>query len=98
MGKTPLLTAPQPRLQIEEVPKEMMCSFHMTSDHDEPECPDWLNCLQLANNALIEEQMIEKEDTEKGESGTYFLEYESDSERGGDIYTTLQEPACTVMT
>lgn len=97
-GKTPLLTAPQPRLQIEEVPKETMCSFHMTSDHDERECPDWINCIQLAKNALIAEQMTEKEDLEKGEPGTYFLEYESDSERGGDVYTTLQEPACTVMT
>lgn len=75
-----------------------MCSFHMTSDHDERECPDWLNCVQLTRNALMAEQTIEKEGSEKGETGSYFLEYDSDSERGGDVYTTLQEPACTVMT
>lgn len=44
------------------------------------------------------EAMIEKKDVEKYESGSYFLEYESDSERGGDVFTTLQEPAYTVMT
>ena len=33
-GKAPTLTAPQTRLQIEEAPKEEMCYFHLTSNHD----------------------------------------------------------------
>lgn len=32
-GRTPLLTAPQPRLQIKEAPKETMCSFHMMNEN-----------------------------------------------------------------
>ena len=70
----------------------------MTSDHDEWNCPDWLNCVQLVKNALAIEQTPENQNVENKNSGAYFLEYESDSERGGTVFTTLQDPTCTVMT
>lgn len=92
-GKAPLLTTPQTRLQIEEAPKEAMCSFHMTPNHGEQDCPYWLNCVQLVKNALVAEQM-----PKGGELGTYFLKYESNSERGGNIFMKLQDPTCIVMT
>ena len=49
-------------------------------------------------NSLAVEQMPENENVEGGDAGAYFLEYESDSERGCNVFMTLQDPACTVMT
>ena len=42
--------------------------------------------------------MPENENVEGGDAGAYFLEYESDSKRGGNVFMTLQDPTCTVMT
>ena len=89
---------PPTRLQIEEAPKQAMSSFHMTFDNDERDCPEWLNCIQLEKNVITAEQAYEEPNVESENLGTYFLEYESDSERGGTVFTTLQNPACTVMT
>ena len=75
-----------------------MCSFHMTSDHDEWECPKWLNCIQLVNNALIVKQTPKDQNIENENLRAYFLENESDSKRGGTMFTTLQDIACMVMT
>ena len=92
------MTAPHTRLQIEEGPKQTMCSFHMTADHDEQDFPKWLNCVQLARNAIVVEQASKESKADNENQGAYFLEYESDFERGGTMFTTLQNSACTVMT
>ena len=97
-GKNPTLTPPPTRLQIEEAPKQAMCSFHMTFDHDERDCPKWLNFIQLAKNAIATEQASGEPNVENENPSTYFLEYGSDSERGGTVFTNLQNHACTVMT
>lgn len=70
----------------------------MTSDHDERNCPDWLNCVQLVKIALAVEQTPENERVEDRDVSAYFLEYESDSQRGGNIFITLQDPAWMIMT
>ena len=61
------------RLQIEERPKQTMCSFHMTTDHDEQDCLEWLNYVQLARNAIVVEQASRKSKVENENLGTYFL-------------------------
>ena len=83
------MTAPQTRLQIEEAPNEAMCSFDMTSDHDERTFPNWLNCVQLVKNDLAAEQSPENEKVEDGGVGAYFLKYEPDSEMRGNFSMTL---------
>ena len=44
-GKKPTFAPPTTRLQIIDAPKEAMCLFHMTSNHDERDCPKWFNCI-----------------------------------------------------
>ena len=75
-----------------------MCSFHMTADHDEQDCPELLNCVQMARNAIAIEKASKESKARDENQGTYFLEYESDSERGVTMFTTLQNLACTIMT
>ena len=70
----------------------------MTYDHDEWDCPEWLNCIQLVKNAIATEQTSEGQNVKIENLVAYFLEYESDSERGGTMFTTLQNSTCTVMT
>ena len=48
-------------------------------------------------NAIAIEQTSEVQNVENENLGSYSLEYESNSERGGTMFTTLQNPTCTVM-
>ncbi len=59
-GKNPTASSSPTRLQIEERPKQTMCSFHMMNDHDEHDCPEWLNCVQMEKNAIAAEQASEE--------------------------------------
>ena len=58
-------------------------------DHDEKTCTNWLRCVQIEKDALGAEQPLESEKEKNEGASTYFLEYESDTERGGDVFMTL---------
>ena len=45
--------------------------------------------MQLVKNSISTEQEPDEQNVENKNSGTYFLEYESDSERGGTVFTIL---------
>lgn len=49
-------------------------------------------------DALTVEKTPRSEKVESESAGAYFLENEPDTERGGDVFMKLQDPACTVMT
>ena len=49
-------------------------------------------------NVIAIEQTSEGQNVENENLGAYFLEYESNSEREGTMFTTLQNPTFIVMT
>lgn len=52
----------------------------------------------MTMDALSIEKPLECEGAETEGSRAYFLEYKSDTERGGDTFVTLQDPTCTILT
>ena len=86
------LTSPQPRLQIEAMPKKgNMRVFHLTMDHDYENWPETTHMMQLlATNELnIVAPCLEADMYLNGDSRNLFLEYESDSEPKGKCYATI---------
>ena len=47
----------------------------MNLDHDEQNCPNWLNFIHLVKNSLIVEHTPKNQNLENKNLGTYFLEY-----------------------
>lgn len=52
----------------------------------------------MEKDALGTEQLVECEKGETENSGTYILEYESYTVRGGDAFVTLQDLSWTILT
>ncbi|GLJ13010.1 hypothetical protein SUGI_0203320 [Cryptomeria japonica] len=77
-----------------------MCSFHLTTDHDGSSCPDMIRHVQMKStkDKLGEFTEVDKIQEVPGNSGSFYFEYESDSERGGNILVTLEDPACAILT
>lgn len=100
-SRLPQLPVAQPRLAIEAPPGQTsMCVFHLTTGHDGATCPNMKRYLQMeATKDILAEMTVEKRASGvSGDSGTYFLEYDSDSEWGGDILVTLEDPSCAILT
>lgn len=47
---------------------------------------------------MLSEPSEEESFRQPGDSEIHFLEYELDSERGGDILVTLEDPSCVMLT
>ena len=77
-----------------------MCIFHLTNDHEGSTCPKNVRYQQLeAEKVAISNVIIEEEHSkEPSNSISYYLEYESNSNRGSDILLTLEEASCLVLT
>lgn len=76
-----------------------MCVFHLTDEHDGSSCPEMVRYAQLMNfKDTSNEWGEEGSPKQPGNSEIHFLEYESNSERGGDILVTLEDPSCVVLT
>lgn len=76
-----------------------MCIFHVTNDHDGNSCPEMVRYTQLMGSKETLREVSEEESLgQLGNSEIHFLEYESDSERGGDIMVTFEDPSCAVLT
>lgn len=75
-----------------------MFVFHLTDDHNGLTCLEMVRYIQMEANKETVEESLKGEGTPgvDGDYVNYFLEYESDSERGDDILITLQEPSHTV--
>lgn len=102
IGNTTLQLPPaQQRLAIEAPPlKGNMCVFHLTNGHDGSSCPEMVQYAQMINTREVISELGPEEEVygQLGDSGIHFLEYESDSDRGGDILVTLGDPYCAILT
>lgn len=77
-----------------------MFIFHLTNDHEGSTCPKNVRYEQLEAKKVVAANITIEEEPSKGPniSINYYLEYESDSKRGGDILLTLEEGSCLVLT
>lgn len=77
-----------------------MCIFHLTSDHEGATCLENVRHEQLEAEKVAAMNKIIEEDSSEGPGDfvNYYLKYKSDSDRGGDILLTLEEPSCSVLT
>lgn len=90
----------QQRFTIEAPPaKGNMCVFHLIDEHDGNSYLEMVRYAQLVNfKDTSNEWEGEESSKQPGDSEIHFLEYKSDSERGGDILVTLEDPSCAVLT
>lgn len=80
--------------------KEIMCSFHLTIDHDGKMFTDWMRYLQMKETQDQYRIVIEEE------SGPYnastptalFLEYESNPNKRMDILLVTNDPSSSILT
>lgn len=76
-----------------------MCIFHLADDHDGSSFSKMVHYAQLIGSKEVLSELSEEESfRQPDDSGIHFLEYEFDSERGGDILVTLEDPSCAVLT
>ena len=68
-----------------------MCIFHLSNDHEGSTCPENVRYQQLEVEKVAMANVIIEEESSKGPSDfvSYYLEYESNSDRGSDILLTL---------
>lgn len=77
-----------------------MCVFHLTNDHEGTSCPKNIRYQQLEAKKVASTNVIIEEESSKepSDSVNYYLEYESDSNRGNNILLTLEEASYSVLT
>ena len=71
-----------------------MCAFHLSIDHDAYTCADMIRYRNMVDKKekKIEYPKSEDDHAPCSDSENYFLEYELDSEVGGDYFGIIEGP------
>lgn len=90
----------QQRLAIEVPPlKTNSCVFHLTDEHDGSSCPKMVHFSQMISKG---ETILEADEVSSqgmpGDSKIRYMEYVSDSKRGGNMLVSLEDSSYAILT